>query len=73
MSIKLCEMALEVIGQKILVIGGQWDGSIKLVNMETNKLVQEVRDSQYTVTVISKDKEENQLVTGDKIGMVVVY
>jgi len=39
MSIKLCEMALEVIGQKILVIGGQWDGSIKLVNMETNKLV----------------------------------
>ena len=73
MSIRLTRFPIEVIGCRLLVIGGQWNGWIRVINMENNQLMQECRDTEHTVTVLSTDKEQNQLVVGDRIGTIIIY
>ena len=73
MSVKAAKFVLEVVNQKVLVIGGLWGGYIRLINIENNQAVQEVKDTEHTVTALIADKEENQLVAGDKAGGVIIY
>ncbi|KAL4509991.1 hypothetical protein ABPG72_010184 [Tetrahymena utriculariae] len=58
---------------KIVILGGLWDGIIKLVQIDTNQEVESYQMHNDTVTYMTSDSKENFLITGTKSGEVIVW
>lgn len=56
-----------------MIIGGLWDGSIKVIQVDSDQLIDQYFLHTETVTYLTSDIKENFLFTGSKNGEVIVW
>ena len=71
-SIDVLEFPMELVNNKYLLLGGLYSGQLQVINIETGQS-EVLQHNRHTITVVKADKEDNQLITGDLSGQLIIY